>query len=152
MASQAPTIFGAAEQARSENDGGPFIGARALFTEPGWDAVFVDTIAQNWNKQFPFQLLTLRRRKGSTGYSTADIEDSFTLPIPPEAMSMTTEFAVSTAVTLGGVMEEHNGAPLRTIHLSGTTGVLPLRGAVERGPDLRSPAATIFAGTVQTAR
>lgn len=72
----------------------------------------------NWNKSFPYQLLVMEGDK--TAYT-------FTLPIPPESLTITTPFAINTQVTLGGIVEEHNGAPIRTLSFSGTFGVLPAR-------------------------
>jgi hypothetical protein len=49
------------------------------------------------------------------------------LPIAPSNISISTPVASNLTVTLGGILEEHNGAPLRTITISGTTGVAPVR-------------------------
>jgi hypothetical protein len=102
-----------------------------------------DIDGQNWNKSFPYQLLILA--KTETGYRRTQY--AFTLPIPPQEMSISTPFAINTSMTLGGVVEEHNGTPLRMISFSGTTGVLPLRGT---GKSLgqASVLSGIFAGTV----
>lgn len=111
--------------------------------DPAWVYLGDDIEGANWNKSFPYQLLILRRSpKG--GYTTAY---RFTLPIPPQEMSMSTPFAINTSLTLGGVVEEHNGTPIRLINFSGTTGVVPLKGTgktLGQGSVLRG----IFAGTV----
>jgi hypothetical protein len=114
---------------------------------PGW--LFADDkldVGARWNKSYPYQLLMVKAH-GGDNYS---IESSFTLPIPPQAMTISTPFAISTTVTLGGIIEEHNGAPLRTISFQGTTGVRPTKGTGEilKGA---APGQGIFAGTIRTA-
>lgn len=46
------------------------------------------------------------------------------LPLPPTAFTMDIPSATQLTVTLGGIVEESNGAPLRTINISGTTGII----------------------------
>ena len=107
-----------------------------------------------WNKSFPYQLLILEANNGS--YSPAistnvakDLKStSFTLPIPPQAMALSTPFAIDLSVTLGGVVEQHNGAPLRMLSFSGTTGVAPLRGTGEIASTNSLPM-SIAVGTIQ---
>ena len=104
---------------------------------------------ERWNKAYPYRLALYERTmdsKGQPTYSLARRIPPFALPIPPESLSITTPFAISTTVTLGGIVEEHNGAPIRMISMQGTTGVLPLRGNVNAASiNLQS---SIFAGTV----
>lgn len=99
-----------------------------------------------WNKSYPYQLLLLDVQAGAGGYKTVA---SYTLPIPPQEQSISTPFAITTQVTLGGITEQHNGAPLRSITLSGTTGVWPGRSSLApfQGPNLGQ---SVFAGTVQS--
>jgi len=93
-----------------------------------WQFIGESIDPKRWNQQFPYQLLILdySSQNGQQGekYSIAD-GWSFTLPIPPESLSLDTPFAITTSVTLGGISEEHNGAPIRTLTFAGTTGVLP---------------------------
>lgn len=114
-------------------------------TDPFWDFAATSDLQPNWNKLFPYQLMIIERVNGS--YSANNVLAKFTLPIPPQEQTMSMPFAIETSVTMGGIHEEHNGAPLRHISLTGTTGVLPLRGTVSKASDLNlgSP---IFAGTV----
>ncbi len=93
---------------------------------------------ESWNKSYPYRLVVYKRSDDGS-YALAkhsDLSDSqssgnapaqFTLPIPPENLSVSTPFAINTSVTLGGIVEEHNGIPIRMIQFSGTTGVFPLR-------------------------
>jgi hypothetical protein len=57
---------------------------------------------------------------------------SFTFPLNPQNITINVPAAVSTTVTMRGVLEEHNGAPLRSIVISGTTGISP-KSALDRG-------------------
>lgn len=111
--------------------------------DPRWVHTGSSIDASRWNKNFPYQLMILER----IGGSYAMTHDVFTLPIPPTDMTISTPFAISTAVTLGGIVEEHNGAPLRMINFNGTTGVTPLRGSAQ-GAGQKSVVTGIFAGTV----
>lgn len=104
----------------------------------------------NWNGLFPYQLLVVDQ-KGDGSYVQrlgANGAFAFTLPIPPEAFSISMPFAIQADVTLGGYMEHHNGAPVRMITMSGTTGVSFGRGAAPLPPsfDFRN---SVFAGTLQ---
>ena len=117
-----------------------------------WTGSSID--GARWHKQYPYQLLLLQA--GDNGYESwapsgsgsVQVQAlSFTLPIPPQALSINTPFAINNAFTLGGVIEEHNGAPLRLIQIQGTTGVLPTAG---RDPGTNGPAdrtGGFFAGT-----
>jgi len=104
--------------------------------------------AANWNKQFPYQLLVVQQM--ADGTYVPDQKWSFTLPIPPQAMTVSMPFAIDLALTQGGVVEQHSGAPIRMINISGSMGVLPLRGSA---PALTpfTVTDTIFAGTLQQA-
>jgi|GEM_PF-4065210 len=46
------------------------------------------------------------------------------LPLPPSAFSMDIPSASQLTVTLNGIVEESNGAPLRNISISGSTGIV----------------------------
>jgi hypothetical protein len=103
---------------------------------------FLDS--NRWNQSFPYQLLVLDYENGS--YSTVA---TFTLPIPPQELTLATPFAITTTATLGGIVEQHNGAPIRMLSISGTTGVLPGK------PNLaalgnQTFAQSIFAGTISS--
>jgi hypothetical protein len=79
----------------------------------------------NWNTLFPYQLLVVQQQANGIYSQLADSDGSwvFTLPIPPESFSISMPFAINTSVTMGGYIEEHNGAPTRMIRLAGTTGI-----------------------------
>lgn len=110
--------------------------------------------SSNWNKSLPYQLIVVKATHGEGEVSyTGDnnFVARFTLPIPPESLSYSMPFAIGGSVTQGGFLEEHNGVPIRTISLRGTTGVLPLRGAAP-GIENINPGEAIFAGVVQNAK
>lgn len=114
------------------------------FQDPFWRSSddFVDYL--RWNQVYPYQLLILK--KTDNGYK--DVA-TFTLPIPPSELSIDVPYAISTIATLGGIVEEHNGAPIRNISFSGTTGMKPLAGAVSNN---NTGGPSIFAGTVSATK
>lgn len=69
----------------------------------------------------------------------------FTLPITPQQLSITDQFAINTTATMRGVVEEHNGVKFKTISASGTTGVWPQRDLFN---DTGTPGLSLFGGTV----
>lgn len=103
----------------------------------------------NWDKSFPYQILVVSRANGR--YEQASGWTPFTLPIPPESLNISMPFAIGTSATLGGIVEEHAGAPFRMIQASGTTGVLPLRGAAKPLQQFGF-FETAFAGTIQAGK
>ena len=134
----------------------------------GNDFFFFKTInVLNWNKYYPFQIMILQENTSPANISATTFLSSegsdygysvyqsciLTLPIPPESLSVSTPFASTTQVTLNGIVEEHAGAPIRIISLSGSTGMVPgkesalatVSGAVNQLGN------TIFAGTVTQA-
>lgn len=114
--------------------------------DPFW--AFTDNINSiRWNQQFPYQLLVINSEN-------KNIAITYTLPIPPQSLTVSTPFAISTTATMGGIIEQHNGSPIRTISLSGTTGLLPMReGNGSIGPNGPiSLSSQIFAGTIQATK
>ncbi|RLC08539.1 MAG: hypothetical protein DRI57_23785, partial [Deltaproteobacteria bacterium] len=76
---------------------------------------------------------------------------TLTLPLAPQSISINVPTAVSTTVTMRGVVEEHNDAPLRQIVITGTTGIMPTAGGEigQAGPSGLLEYA--FANTIQAA-
>ncbi len=110
--------------------------------DPFWDSAHVDET--NWNKSFPFQFVILE--KNGSSYNEKNGQ-RFTLPIAPQALTISTPFAITGSVTLGGYVEEHNGAPIRMITLQGTTGVTPERGTASQAQGF-TLAGAIFGGVI----
>ena len=106
-----------------------------------WHRAAIDET--HWNKSFPYQLMILE--KAGKGYKSGD---TFTLPISPSDLSISTPFAITTSVTLGGIVEEHNGAPIKMISFSGSTGLMPFRGAPS-GLQVPPLANAILGGTLR---
>jgi len=96
-----------------------------------WDESAIDPI--RWNQRFPyeFRIIEINKSGGVSYYGGP--EWLFTLPIPPESMTISMPFAINVSATLGGIIEEHNGTPFKMISLSGTTGVLPKKGSLGTG-------------------
>jgi len=122
--------------------------------DPFWSYAELSTEKRRWNKVYPYRLCLWTRNEDGRWEQDYSVLQPFTLPIAPESLTISTPFAINTSVTLGGIVEEHNGAPLRTISISGTTGVLPLRGRAEGTAANRSSTGTlnaVFAGTLRGA-
>jgi hypothetical protein len=71
------------------------------------------------------------------------------LPITPQQLQITDQFAINTTATMRGVVEEHNGVKFKNITMAGTTGIWPTRPT--KGGEIKSPTSveTIFAGTIE---
>lgn len=111
-----------------------------------WDIANIDET--RWDQSFPFQFI-LVKHDGQGRYARV-ANGTFTLPIPPEAMTITMPFAIAISHTLGGVVEEHNGIVRKLISFNGTTGILPGRGAGSSVPSFNA-AQSIFSGTIRSA-
>lgn len=100
---------------------------------PAYDAgayIYKSVDADDWDKYYPYQLLILEARPDGT-YKTTPWR--FTLPIPPEDLSISMPTADTLQATLTGVVEVSGGAPFRNIVASGTTGIWPDRESVHGG-------------------
>ena len=126
-----------------------------------------DINSSNWNKSFPYKFYILTTEEPADKVTNTYSEgsyffiESFSLPIPPQSLSVDIPFASTTQVTLGGIAEDHNGAPIRNISLSGTTGIMPARanamstvGSHGQSPVYAGAASPfgIYTGTAQSAR
>lgn len=99
------------------------------YVDPMWErAPFVDL--SRWNKLYPYQLLVVEVVLDALGQATHQPHGdwAYTFPLGPEAVSVTTPFAITTQATQGGIIEDHNAAPFKMISVRGTTGLLPARG------------------------
>src|SRR5271166_1809368 len=87
-------------------------------------------------------------------FDGVNVIDSIVLPIAPQHIQMTTPPAINTTVTMKGIIEEHNGAPLRNITISGTMGVAPIdlmqSGTQSSSNAITSYLNTIFKNTIQS--
>jgi hypothetical protein len=113
--------------------------------DQAWKYVEIEEF--RWNQQYPYQLTLLQKQVGGAGYTVLE-GATFTLPIPPEDLTRQMPFAIDLTVTAGGIVEQHNGSPVRPISFSGTTGLLPLRNSGDPLP-ARSLGQSVFAGTLR---
>lgn len=115
-------------------------------SDEAWYQPKIDTI--RWDKLYPYQLIVVEayEKNGKTSYRPFR-DFRYTLPVPPESITFSMPFANQLSATLGGVIEERNGAPFRMIQLRSTTGVLPGRSSPVRdgGTSFLSAA---FGGTI----
>jgi hypothetical protein len=106
-----------------------------------------------WNALYPFQLIVVEEQEDGT-YAQKKATPTgtwlFTLPMSPESMSIEMPFAIQTHATMGGIVEEHGGAPFRMISLNGTTGIM-FRGEETGVPEF-SFLESVFAGTISAAK
>ena len=101
---------------------------------------------KNWQSNFPYRFLIMTVDANGK-YSSPMAE--FRLPINPQSLDITTPFAIKTTVTSRGILEEHNGVPIKGITLTGTTGMM-----IDRQPGTVNPtglASAIFGGTLAAA-
>lgn len=122
-----------------------------------------------WDQLFPYRLMVINTSRGNVvvnGTPTANIEvvggnDNaivnftqlgsqwiFTLPISPQQLNITDQFAISTTATLRGVLEEHNGVKFKLISASGTMGVWPYRQSITKPPTSPTILQSVFGGTI----
>lgn len=103
---------------------------------------------KRWDQTFPYQFLVLDRQDDGTYRRRGDWV--YTLPIPPESLTIGLGVAARVSVTQGGVVEELAGIPLRSIDIQGTVGVLPARPAPGQ-PARPGLLGAVFAGTIAAA-
>ena len=109
-----------------------------------------------WDKYCPYQLLVVKTVPNIAGVPEAGVSYQpyldwrYTLPLPPDSFSISSPFAIDLSITLNGAMEQHNGSPIRTIMLRGTTGFSPGRvsGGDRSGTGALSQLERIFGGTI----
>lgn len=107
-----------------------------------------NSFVNNWDQSFPYNLLVLKSNQGGDNYS---IVASYTLPINPQSLRITTPFASKLTITSNGVLEEHNGTPIRQIAIQATTGIIPQRPAYNLASQ-PGVLGTLFGGTIAAAQ
>lgn len=117
------------------------------FDDPMWHRGDIDSA--RWSQTYPYQLLVVEASPGSAGATIYRPVPGwkFTLPMPPEAITIERSYASTISAQSLGVLEEHNGLVFVPIQIHGTCGVLPLRGAADQQPGA-NPLQSIAAGTV----
>lgn len=82
-------------------------------------------------------------------FTPLDTSWVFRLPISPQQLTITDQFAINTTATLRGVAEEHNGIKFKLISASGTMGVWPYRESVTKPPTTPGIIQSVFGNTLQ---
>ena len=126
--------------------GGSGDGGGKPWQDVAWFYPELDTT--RWNKLYPYKFIVLEASHGSNGKTNYSESPnwSFTLPFPPESVNISVPYAIDLGATLGGIHAQHNGVVFKNIQISGTTGVVPLKGAAP--PKQFSIATSIFGGTI----
>lgn len=133
-----------------------------------WAPMAIDP--SRWDQLFPYRLLVVDAATGvtiggSTGAPTVKVISNetntiinfeplgqkwvFRLPITPEQLSITDQFAINTTATIRGVAEEHGGLKFKTIQASGTMGSWTYRTSVSAPPSSPSVLQSLFGGTIE---
>lgn len=73
----------------------------------------------------------------------------FNLPITPQQISITDQYAIDNTPTTRGIVEEHNGSKYKSIDISGTTGIWPQRSQADTFKGPSTSIEGIFAGTIE---
>jgi hypothetical protein len=75
----------------------------------------------------------------------------YQLPITPQQLSISSQFASTADATLNGIVEQRNGVKFKMINMSGTFGVWPYRGSFNDAYKSSSPNSleTLFSGTIE---
>ncbi len=72
------------------------------------------------------------------------------LPITPQQLSITDNYAINTSATLRGILEEHSGVRFKNISVQGTMGVWPGRESIVKPPGTPSLLQSVFGGTLSS--
>lgn len=100
-----------------------------------------------WNSDYGYRM--------SIEKSTGEEVASYSFAINPSAISIENPVATTVETTMKGILETHNGAPLRRIALSGTTGVLPILRALNSnssGSQLKNTIEYAFKNSIKAVR
>jgi len=134
----------------------------------------VDIQGSRWDKLYPYRLIVVELQSDGTykivgsnnsGSSVEILKENrgdlfrlnfyplenlwiYHLPITPQQISISNQFAINTSATLRGLVEEHNGTKFKLISMSGTFGVWPFRNGANRAPEPKTSLQTIFGGTI----
>jgi hypothetical protein len=101
-------------------------------------------VLNNWNTNYPYRLTVIQMGDDGTITPIA----TYRLPQNPNQITINSPFAIKLTVTSRGIMEEHNGMPLKQITINGTTGIFIQRAQYSIDKPPTSILGTIFAGTV----
>jgi hypothetical protein len=165
---------GSARSRSSDTIEGPWKADASSFEEESFFQS-LDIQGSRWDKLFPYRLVVVRPKgkgglyevvslgKTASRVFTSEADGrfqirfepvnqswSFQLPITPQQISISNQFAINTSATLRGVVEEHGGTKFKMISMAGTFGVWPYRGNVNpSATETPSSLQTLFGGTLQ---
>ena len=126
-----------------------------------------------WDQLFPYRIMVIDSANGNSivggtvgakisvigsrsdatlSFKTLDNQWVFTLPITPQQLSITDQYAINTSASLKGVLEEHSGLRFKLISAAGTMGVWPSRESITDPPASPTVLESIFGGTIQNAQ
>lgn len=132
---------------------------------------FVDIDPMRWDELYPYRLMVidatdnriinggsvplLTVTKG-TGVATVTFQPinspwMLSLPITPQQLNITDQYAINTSATLRGVLEEHSGVRFKMINAAGSLGVWPYRQSIVEPPQSPSILQSLFGGTIAAA-
>lgn len=130
----------------------------------------ISIMPERWDQFFPYRLLVIDTYNGnvivngsSQIQTTINSYDPtitwqaigsqwlFQLPISPQQLNITDQFAIATTATLRGVLEEHNSVKFKLISAQGTMGVWPYKASVVAPPGSPSLVQSLFGGTIAAA-
>lgn len=99
----------------------------------GFYSFSVDKVGQGVVSEFPAFIQNIQSTFGTVsnlikGESSDVVFGEFKLPITPQEITQTEDFAVSIKPTQGGTVVNHSGNKYKTLTISGTTGVQPNKG------------------------
>jgi hypothetical protein len=125
-----------------------------------------------WDTLFPYRLMVIDTQRSNkivsgprgqlsvpqvsivsgTGSTIVDFKSYggwiFQLPITPQQLNITDQFAINTSATLRGIIEEHSGVRFKTINASGSLGVWPQRESITKPPTTPGLIQSVFGGTI----
>ena len=128
-----------------------------------------------WDQLAPYRLLVFDTKDGKivSGSSVSDVELYplgnmsfafkplttawiYNLPITPQQLTISDQYAINTTATLKGIVEEHSGIRFKNIAIQGTFGVWAQRPNLNKSPAASGPVASalqsIFGGTIASAQ
>jgi hypothetical protein len=157
--------------------GEPWLNDPSTADSAFWKPIDIDP--DRWNKLYPYRLLVIDVSKpgkprvvgagggsrfgGSLdpipkekgiGYVISQVATpgawECVLPITPQQLRISDQYAINTSATMRGIVEEHNGLKFKTITASGTTGIWPRKPT--QGGKISNPTSlgSIFGGTLES--
>lgn len=119
------------------------------------DSIRIQNFTKNvmysdWKDRFPYKFTIIKTNPQSkSGYFGVA---TFRLLINPQDVTINTPFAIKTTVTSGGILEEHNGTPLKMITINGTTGLNIVRPSSDISKSKQGVMGDLFGGTISAAK